>query len=187
MQNLNFMREHIRINHTHRDRKPYQCGYCDFRAHTSGNCRKHCVSRHKGTLIKLYPRGHELPISTRKQGQYMTINNLIFRASALSALFERFNGLSHYLWKLILFDCPLLYSDEKISVLKLQFFFWSGLEIKWIKVIDKYDDKSPCLWNTSNVPRLSGKYTFVSLIKTIKLFSRNYLLRCETLLSRSGC
>ena len=57
VQNLNFMREHIRINHTHRDRKPYQCGYCDFRAHTSGNCRKHCVSRHKGTLIKLYPLG----------------------------------------------------------------------------------------------------------------------------------
>ena len=63
-----------------------------------------------------------MPISTRKQGQYMTINNLIFRASALSALFERFNGLFLYLWKLILFDCHLLYFDEKISVLKLQFF-----------------------------------------------------------------
>ena len=132
------MREHIRINHTHRDRKPYQCGYCDFRAHTSGNCRKHCVSRHKGTLIKLYPREHKMPISMRKQGQYMTINNLIFRASALSALFERFNGLFLYLWKLILFDFHLLYFDEKISVLKLHFFL--------IRSRDKVDQSYRQVW-----------------------------------------
>ena len=54
----------------------------------------------------------------------MTINNLNFSASALSAMFERVNGLYFYLWKLILLDCPLLYFDENIfstQVIKMLF------------------------------------------------------------------
>ena len=180
------MREHIRINHTHRDRKPYQCGYCDFRAHTSGNCRKHCVSKHKGTLIKLYPRGIKCPSVRENKDSIWPSTTLssehrpfLLCLRGLMACFSIY-GNWYYL---IAIYCTLMRKFQYLSYN----FIWSGLEIKWIKVIDKYDDKSPCLWNTSNVPRLSGKYTFVSLIKIIKLFSRNYLLRCETLLSNSGC
>ncbi len=50
-QNLFLLREHTRIQHTHKDRKPYKCGHCDFRAHTSGNCRKHCQANHRGEWV----------------------------------------------------------------------------------------------------------------------------------------
>ena len=41
------LREHVRVMHTHRDQKPFQCRYCDFRSATRGNCHKHMVSRHR--------------------------------------------------------------------------------------------------------------------------------------------
>ena len=49
---LNFLREHVRVQHTHRNIKPYKCAYCDYHCAVSGNCRKHVMNRHKGLPVK---------------------------------------------------------------------------------------------------------------------------------------
>ena len=44
--------EHTRVMHTYRHVRPYQCMYCDYRSSISGNCRKHCKSKHRGMPVK---------------------------------------------------------------------------------------------------------------------------------------
>ncbi len=69
------LREHVRMMHTHRDVKPYKCAYCDYRCRTSGNCRKHCVNRHKDQEVKWikvcdkYPNNSKPILSVDKESQ----------------------------------------------------------------------------------------------------------------------
>lgn len=43
---------HIRTMHTHRDVKPFQCGYCSYTCRSSQNTRKHVQLAHKGQPVK---------------------------------------------------------------------------------------------------------------------------------------
>ncbi|CAH1772404.1 unnamed protein product [Owenia fusiformis] len=46
------LKDHVKIMHTHRNHKPYKCFYCNFVCATSGNCRKHCMNRHKNEEVR---------------------------------------------------------------------------------------------------------------------------------------